>query len=86
MKKTRFSLQDNFPDDDSIAAAINRKLIENRAFSVNLNPNIIIIFFMGDSFHEFSISLDNLKLVKEVRKQNMLDAYVIGDSFHEVLR
>jgi hypothetical protein len=26
MKKSRFSLQENFPDDGSIAAEINRKL------------------------------------------------------------
>jgi hypothetical protein len=26
MKKTRLSLQENLPDDDSIAAEINRKL------------------------------------------------------------
>jgi hypothetical protein len=63
MKKTRFSLQENFPDDGSKAAEIYRKLNFGEAnkpcfFSVNSNTQIPILFYVLSSKIYISMNLN----------------------------
>jgi hypothetical protein len=52
MNKTRFSLQENFPDDGiSIAAEINRKLNLDKANKANVFSVNSILFKLNYLFH-----------------------------------